>query len=453
MTKDFLIIGGGISGLLFAYHLSKADKTGSLIEASSNFGGAISSVTLATHTFDSGAESFSLANDATLKLIENLGLVDEIVFPEDLPAFLKSESDFYPIPKGLLGIPGQLDAKDLTKIFNDLEIAEAKRLDAQEWQIASDQTLGDLVEVRYGRVFVEKLLQPVVMGVYANSPYELEANSVLPGLIEKAQILNSLERAINLMRANNERPGANVASLKGGMHKLIEILLKQIKTSNFQLELDKKIVKVKQVRDGWQATANDGSTYLAKNMIIACPLKEAAAFFDDPKIVNQLISFKTQDVSIALVHIKSEKLNQAPLGTGALRVYGVDGRTAKATTHASAKWGWMKKVLPEDHHLVRFSFGYGGQLSASNLTEVDISKSLKDFYQIQNDDFELVEFKQIFWPGGLAQLEKGHQQKLLELEKIEEDLPGLIFTGTGVSGSGITSLVNKINKQIKRILL
>jgi protoporphyrinogen/coproporphyrinogen III oxidase len=164
MTKDFLIIGGGLSGLLFAYRLNKSKKNGVVLEASANFGGAISHTNLKNFKVDSGAESFSLVNDSTLQLVRDLGIENHLVFPENLPAYLKFESDFKPIPNGLLGIPGDLSASDLTEIFSHDEISTAKNLDQQSWQISENVTLGELVESRYGQVFVDKLLTPIVMG-------------------------------------------------------------------------------------------------------------------------------------------------------------------------------------------------------------------------------------------------------------------------------------------------
>jgi protoporphyrinogen/coproporphyrinogen III oxidase len=289
--------------------------------------------------------------------------------------------------------------------------------------------------------------------VYANSPYELESEAVIPELVKKSKYFQSLEQGVNALRATNNRPGANVASLKGGMNFLIDTLINQIDQKRFNLLPNKRVTAIEKSKDFWNVVTHDGEAFQAKNLIICCPLNIAASFFNEVQISNELKKFNTQSVTIVLALVNSIKLNNTPIGTGALKAYDLTGNSAKATTHVSAKWQWIKDSLPPNHHIVRFSFGYQGLTVSQTIGKVEIASALKNFYKIELDEFEIIDFKQIYWPNGLSQLSSGHRENLSALEDLEHIFPGLIFAGSGASGSGITALVKKASLRIEKLLL
>jgi oxygen-dependent protoporphyrinogen oxidase len=62
-------------------------------------------------------------------------------------------------------------------------------------------------------------------------------------------------------------------------------------------------------------------------------------------------------------------LDATPRGTGVLTVPG--SHTAKALTHSTAKWGWVREAAG-DRHVVRVSFGAQGEPAATaELSDAD----------------------------------------------------------------------------------
>jgi oxygen-dependent protoporphyrinogen oxidase len=450
LTYDSIIIGGGLSGLLFSYRLSQNGKKVFLAEAQSQLGGSVSCLKIKDFLIDSGAESFSLSSEATIRLIEELDLAKNLVSPEPLKSHLKFESKLLPIPKGLLGIPGDLASPDLTDLFTDSELRLAKKLDSSPWDLPDVMSLGSLVENRYGSAFVEKLLTPVVMGVYANSPYAIEANFLMPELVAKAQEFQSLEKAVSNIRSKNIQPGANVKSLKFGMHSLISALIAESEKLGATLMVNKRAVTANYRDDLWWIQTQDNETISAQSLIVTCPAPQAKNIFQNyPKIQSLLSRFRTKDAHIVLLLIKSSKLNNFPIGTGCLKVDGLASPSAKATTHISAKWNWIKDLLPENTHLIRLSYNARKSQNSGLVSEEEINHDLRDFYNLESADFDILEIQQIYWKDGLSQIDPGHGSLMQELAEVQAEFSGLTFGGSMASGSGITSLIEKTNAQLK----
>jgi len=450
LTYDSIIIGGGLSGLLFSYRLSQNGKKVFLAEAQSHLGGSVSSVKMNDFLIDSGAESFSLSSNATVKLLEELALAKNLVSPEPLKSHLKFESKLLPIPKGLLGIPSDLTSPDLIDLFTDGELSLAKKLDSSSWELPEVMSLGTLVENRYGSAFVEKLLTPVVMGVYANSPYSIEANFLMPELVAKAQEFQSLEKAVSNIRSKNLQPGANVKSLKFGMHSLINSLATGSEKLGATLMVNKRVVTANYHDDLWWIDTQDKETISAKSLIVTCPAAQAKNIFQNyPKIESLLSRFRTKDAHIVLLLIKSSKLNNFPVGTGCLKVNGLASASAKATTHISAKWKWIKDLLPENTHLIRLSYNARKLQENELVSDEEIRHDMQDFYNLESADFDILEIQQIYWKDGLSQIDPGHGSLMQELAKVQSEFSGLTFGGSMSSGSGITSLIEKTNAQLK----
>jgi len=450
LTYDSIIIGGGLSGLLFSYRLSQNGKKVFLAEAQSQLGGSVSYVKIKDFLIDSGAESFSLSSNATIKLIEELDLSNNLVSPEPLKSHLKFESKLLPIPKGLLGIPSDLASPDLTDLFTDSELRLANKLDSSSWDLPDVMSLGSLVENRYGSAFVEKLLTPVVMGVYANSPYAIEANFLMPELVAKAQEFQSLEKAVSNIRSKNIQPGANVKSLKFGMHSLISALIAESEKLGATLMVNKRAVTANYRDDLWWIQTQDNETISAQSLIVTCPAAQAKNIFQNyPKIQSLLSRFRTKDAHIVLLLIKSSKLNNFPIGTGCLKVDGLASPSAKATTHISAKWNWIKDLLPENTHLIRLSYNARKSQNSGLVSDEEINHDMKDFYNLESTDFDILEIQQIYWKDGLSQIDPGHGSLMQELAEVQAEFSSLTFGGSMASGSGITSLIEKTNAQLK----
>ena len=101
MTK-IAIIGGGISGLSLAYYLEQAGHQNiELFEASGQLGGIIRTRYQDGCVIEEGPESFATAQ-TDFKLLEDLGLRDEIIRPTTRNFLLGVAGKLRTPPKGMI---------------------------------------------------------------------------------------------------------------------------------------------------------------------------------------------------------------------------------------------------------------------------------------------------------------------------------------------------------------
>lgn len=236
------VIGGGISGLVAARELAMSGHAVTIYEAADDFGGCVRSHEVAGLVLDAGAESFATRSSAVADLLGELGLGDEIVYPQPSGAWLYlkrgTESVAQPLPAtGVLGIPGDPWAEEVRSAVGrtgalraaaDLITPVSKKL------LEGQLSLGALVRSRMGSAVLENLVTPVVSGVHSADPDTLDVDAVAPGLRAAVLKHGSLAKAVAAMRAAAPA-GSAVASLNGGMNRLTAALIKDLRAAGVNL--------------------------------------------------------------------------------------------------------------------------------------------------------------------------------------------------------------------------
>lgn len=236
------VVGGGISGLVAARELAMSGHTVTVYEATDDFGGCVRSHEVAGLVLDAGAESFATRSTAVSDLLTELGLGDEIVYPQPSGAWLYlkrgTESVAQPLPAtGVLGIPGDPWAEEVRSAVGragalraaaDLITPVSKKI------LEAPLSLGALVRSRMGSAVLENLVTPVVSGVHSADPDTLDVDAVAPGLRAAVLKHGSLAKAVSAMRAAAPA-GSAVASLSGGMNRLTTALIKDLRAAGVTL--------------------------------------------------------------------------------------------------------------------------------------------------------------------------------------------------------------------------
>jgi protoporphyrinogen/coproporphyrinogen III oxidase len=431
MTKR-AIIGAGLSGLLAARRaISNGDEV-TLI--SPNVGGQIAGVEMAGLNLDVGAESLSIATGEGRELLQELGLEDQIVSPLQVPAKIISKERQIDIPKGFFGIPADLGDPGLREAFSEAELSVAKELDARPF--GSYASVADLIENRLGRAFLERVISPVIYGVHSSSPEKLSALATFPRLMELATAANSLTAGVAAMKQGQARAGANVVSLRGGMHTLVSTLFEVL--SQELGFVASKVSAISERDDSW-VVQHDRGVDSFDALTLACPAKQIANFADSlPEVANAAANITQVDSWVALVHVKSHGLNGFPLGTGAL-VAEDSGLSAKATTHVSAKWSWVASELAQDHHIIRLSFGRNGEFQ--NLASLG-ARLRAEIEMLYGTEVEVLDYRVVHWDSALAQPNQGANSELLSAVS---KFPSLELASGFVIGNGILGIVKEHN--------
>jgi len=338
---DFVVVGGGIGGLVVARRLAKAGRSVTLIEARDHLGGTVARQTVGGLDLDAGAESFALRGGTVAALATELGLGNEIVSPNPGGAWLQpSSGEAKPLPQmSLMGIPGSPLAQDVIDI---LGTGPAFRAFAEALLPgtygAKSVSLGELVERRMGTAVLENLVAPIVRGVHSIEPHDLELDRVAPGLRAALRRTGSLARAVRETRASATKAGSAVAGIRGGISRLVDELVVDLSTYGVTVLVNTRATDITP-----ESVTVDGETIEARVVVAAPGLLGAAAGAGHLAVLTTLV-------------LDAPELDSAPRGTGVLVAAGAQGIRARALTHSTAKWPWLAERA-EGKHVVRLSYG------------------------------------------------------------------------------------------------
>jgi oxygen-dependent protoporphyrinogen oxidase len=322
----FSVVGGGVAGLVVARRLAASGAAVTLFEASDRLGGTVARHEVGGIALDAGAESFAVRGGVVAALLAELGLADDIVAPAPGPAWLQPViGDAVPLPAtALLGIPSDPLADDVVRVIGRPAAERAVELDARPLGPAPT-TLGALVRERYGADLLDLLVAPVVHGVHSQHPDELPVARAHPGLPDALASAGSLGGAVAQLRAAAP-PGAAVAGIRGGVNRIVPALADDLARLGADIRL--------------RTPVHDLAT-LDGTVIVAAPSLAAPAA-------------PGRRIDLVTLVVEQDELDAAPRGTGLLVAAGAPVG-ARALTHATAKWAWLRDAAA-GRHVLRLSY-------------------------------------------------------------------------------------------------
>ena len=437
-----VVVGGGVAGLVAARSLIKRGANVVVVEAADLIGGALRSTELCSVRIDVGAEAFSVTRPEALALIDELGLSGRVIRPRRSDPRILTDGGAFAIPHALLGIPTNLSAAEVVAIIGTAAVADAKLRDCQPLPARIDPqiTLGELTRLRMGDVVVARLVTPVVGGVHAIDPDLVEADAVAPGLIAALRSHGSLAAAAAALRSASGVPGAAVAGLDGGMTTLVSALARDVNGNGASIVTGTTVESIREVGGRW-TVQTPTTRFDASAVVLAVDAPQAAALLTVlPDVHEHLVSVAVGDVAVVSAVVTSHELDGDPVGSGILVAPGVAGVRAKAMTHATAKWSWIREAYGPGRHLVRLSYGRNGRIVEDLAQLPDIARAdLELICGIRVREFDAVKVTR--WPRALIQPGPGHRARVAALRAAIAEHPSLAIVGAGIGGNGIAGTI------------
>ncbi|WP_309103687.1 FAD-dependent oxidoreductase [Microbacterium sp.] len=398
-----VVIGGGIGGLIAARECAKVGMQVTLLEGSDALGGSIRAAELDGVRVDAGAESFATRGGHVRALLDELGLSDRVEAPAAGGAWLAGIPGVgaAPLPVGgILGIPANPFQEDVRRVIG-WSGAWRAYLDRVRppLTIGHQHSLGRLVASRMGRKVRDRLVAPVTTGVYSASPEDVDVDIAAPGLNAALTRVGSLTGAVQALRDESaarasqnpgtaaKAPGAAVEGIVGGMTVLVDALEADLVRLGAVVRTRTRALSVSDTGGSWRLeteTARDAvpgadpeandpappdatppvDELVADALIVATDEAAARRLLDAavPKLRESAAEADAPEIEIVTLLLDARVLDTAPRGTGVLTVPG--SHTAKALTHSTAKWRWLREAAG-DRHLVRVSFGAQGEAPAT----------------------------------------------------------------------------------------
>jgi protoporphyrinogen/coproporphyrinogen III oxidase len=431
-----VVVGAGLTGLATAWYVRDAvDVT--VLEAGDRVGGEIDTVAFAGAATDVGADAFLARRPEAERLARAAGLGDDLVAPATAQVHLWIGGVLRPLPEGtVLGVPTDLAALARSGVLSPAGLARAALEPAlPRRRVVGDRSLADLIGERYGREVVDRLVEPLLSGVYAGAADRLSTQATAPPVWAAATEHRSLRAGLLVHRARvaaDDRPV--FLTVRGGLSRLVDALARPLGTT---LRRGTAATAVARGGDGWVVATTDGELR-ADAVVLAVPAATSARLLAGvaPDVARELLAIGTASVAVVALAYDRSAAAAVPEGSGFL-VPRSEGRLVKAATWTSRKW---PHHADRDRFVLRASVGRvddprGLDLDDDTLADrVDAEVRWAAGITAPATD-RLVRR----WDAALPQYDVGHLARVDRIRHAVGELDGLLLGGAALDGVGLAA--------------
>src|SRR5215470_5667947 len=210
-----VIVGGGISGLAAAFFLRDEAVRVTVLEGSPRLGGKLSVSEIAGAAVDEGAEALLVTRPEGAALIAEAGLADQRANPGPTSSAIWTLGALRPLPRRqFMGVPSDMAELSRSGVLSDEGAARAGQdLELPPTTRDGDVSVTGYIGARLGAEIVDRLVDPLLGGVYAGRSEELSFQATLPPLAaaaRKHQALTEAAAALIPVSADNSKRQAPV---------------------------------------------------------------------------------------------------------------------------------------------------------------------------------------------------------------------------------------------------
>ena len=451
-----VIVGGGISGLSAALEISaKAPSYAvTVLEGSPLVGGKLRSADVAGHRIDVGAESMLARRPEAVDLLRELGV--PALAPASVGASIWSRGALVAMPRGtVMGVPA--DPSSLRPLLSGAEIDRA--LDERPVEVSGDLSVGDLVERALGPAVVDRLVEPLLGGVYAGHARSLSAQACVPQLLAAAKAgepITSVARAAVACAAGSTTAPAVFAGIEGGLGALPDLIRAELTRRGVQVRTGATVRELALADGSWRLTVGDtreSESLCADAVVLATPARATARLLapHQPGTAAVLGAVDYASMAIVTFAFRSTGSEALQAGSGFL-VPPVDGRAIKASTFSSSKWPWLATRNP-DLRFARVSMGRFGEEQTLQRSDEDLSGAgLRDLQQAVGPLPAPVDSHVQRWGGALPQYTVGHLDRVAQIQTGMRELPSLALCGAAYDGVGIPACIGSGRRAATEVL-
>jgi oxygen-dependent protoporphyrinogen oxidase len=453
------VVGGGITGLAAAHRLLELNPRlqVSLFEGSSRIGGVMETTLREDCIVEGGPDGFCVDPPDALDLARRVGLEDELATtdPAKQQVFVVHRGRLEPVPPGFTTMtPTRLWPVLSTRI---LSLSGKARLACEPLirpkRDDADESLESFSSRRLGRETFERLIQPLVGGIYTADPALLSVQATMPRVIEWERRYGSLMRG-----ARHEAQASHATSLRRaaflsprhGMASLPKAIAARLPEGTIRLNCPvQRIAAVTGHR--WSLVAGDSRVIEVDGVILCNPAPRAAQLV---RGVDRDLSALLQRIPYASCAIVSLAYDASqvghPLDGSGLVVPLIERRNILSVSFASSKY---RARCPKGKVLFRVFIGGACQAGL-----IDLSRSQLEWLAAEECRELLKIDGQPRWTHvsrrgeALPQYHLGHKRLIEQIESRVILWPSLALAGNAYHGAGIPQCVHSGEQAAERMV-
>ncbi|MCM2265502.1 MAG: protoporphyrinogen oxidase [Desulfuromonadales bacterium] len=461
MTR-IAIIGAGISGLATAHAIERLAAERSLnvsvtvLEREARTGGKIWSIREEGYLCEWGPNGFLDSKPMTLELCERLGISDQLARSNDnaRKRFIYSQGELHRLPEnGPMFLQSNLISwRGKLRLAGELFVPP-RRDDV-------DETLAEFARRRLGPEALDKLIGPMVSGIFAGDPETMSLQSCFPRIRELEREYGGLLRAMLKLakKKKAERkagkevssaagPGGVLTSFVDGIQSLTNATSARLAG---KVRTDAAVVALRPHAGGWELELATGEKLDVELVVSAAP---AHALGELLQPLDQELAGLVSDIPYATMNViccgyARERIARDLDGFGYL-IPRKEGRSILGTLWDSSIF---PQRAPEGHVLLRSMMGGATNPAAIDLTDAEVlARTQSDLRDIMGITAK-PDFVRIFrHPQAIPQYLSGHARRLAAIDDRLQAHAGLFVTGNAFFGVGLNDCVHAANRAAEQV--
>jgi protoporphyrinogen/coproporphyrinogen III oxidase len=445
---DVAVVGGGIAGLAAAFFLRETGAAVTVFEGSPRLGGKLAVSEVAGVAVDEGAEALLTLRPEGTALIQAAGLGGQLVPPGTTQARIFSRGRMHPVPRRqVMGVPADLAELAGTGLLSSDGAARARHdLDLPATQRDGDVPVARYVAARLGQEVVDRLVDPMLGGVYAGRCEELSFEATLPALARESRRQPSLSRAARALIPPPREPAAAAppgvfTTLAAGLGTLPAAVAA---ASGAAVRTGAMVRELARTPTGWRLTV--GSAHApryadAAAVVLAVPAAPASRLLSGvTAAAAALAEISYASMAIVTLAYPRTAFPALPQGSGYL-VPAVEGRPVKAVTFSSVKWPHLA-AGGDRLVVVRCSLGRAGEEAVLQASDAELAAAAAaDLAVATGVRGAPVDARVSRWGGALPQYTVGHLDRVARIRAAVAAHPGLAVCGAAYDGIGVPACV------------
>ena len=457
------VVGAGITGLAAALRIHEAAPECGLVvlDADPRAGGVLQTVTQDDFLIERSADAFITNVPWATDLCTRVGMTDEMLSTnaQFRRAFVVNRGRVQDIPEGfVIMAPRKIRPLITTPILSlrgKLRLAAEYFVPRRDDDV--DESLESFAKRRFGNEVFERLIQPLVGGIYTADPSRLSLRSTLPQFVEMERDHGSLIKAA-LRTARQQKAAAKDSAARyglfttprGGMSQLVEAVISRLPENCLHLSAAVSQL-IREPDDGWIIECADQQRMHVDGVVLATPADAAATILRsvDQELAGELNQIPHAGSAVVSLGYRVCDISH-PLDGFGFVVPLVERREILSASFSSVKF---EHRAPDQCVLVRVFIGGACQpelvdLPRDQLTELAM-RELRELLGISGDPLTVDVAR---WPSAMPQYHVGHMQLIQKVRRLTTTHPGLELAGKSYDGVGIPSCIRSGEQAAEKLL-
>jgi oxygen-dependent protoporphyrinogen oxidase len=458
------IVGAGLSGLCTAFYLVRdlgaAGKDAEILifENDAVPGGKMRTFRQDGFNLEWGPNGFLTNKPFGMELVKELGIEDRVVRSSDeaRKRFIYSGGTLQRLPE----TPGAFFRSNLLSVKGRARILwEPFAAGAPPSNV--DESLGDFARRRLGAEALEKLIDPMVTGIYAGDPEKMSLRSCFPLIHNLESRYGGLVRGMLCLKRERARqgikmgmtagPGGVLVSFDGGTQTLADALASVLADG---LQMNVFVDRIERRGDAYALFLSENGMreeLEADIVVIATAAYDAARILRtlDEALVTTLESIPYSPIAVAALGYDAKAL-ASPLDGFGFLIPGSEKRKILGALWDSSVFPNCR--APEGKALIRAMVGGVRAPELASLPEEELLALVREeLKETMGISAEPVLARTFFHDRGIPQYLVGHGLLLERIEARLAGLPGIYLNSNAYRGIALNDCVRESRAVAERI--